>query len=287
MKNIIFIFLFFLLNNSIFTQSIYTETDREICKNKFEFAVANSLSEKPINEVVIEIAKTFLNLDYEAYTLEKGENEQLVIHLTGLDCYTFFESSLGFARCIKKGKTSFEDFQNEIRQIRYRDGIINQYPSRLHYASDWLFDNNKRGIVKDITEELGGELYKKEINFMSTHSDNYKQLKENKIFNEAIKKIEYDINLRNYFYIPQNSITEVEDKLKSGDIILITASTDGLDISHTGMAIRMDDGRIHFLHAPLASKKIEITKQPLSDYIINSKRHTGIMVARVLEPNLD
>ncbi|MCB0742471.1 MAG: DUF1460 domain-containing protein [Ignavibacteriae bacterium] len=284
MKNFKIILALLFLQTFITAQSLYTDEDVEICKSKFDFAVKKDLKNKPINDVMIEVSKTFLGLGYEAFTLEKGETEQLVIHLSGLDCYTFFESSLVFAKCIKNGKTSFEDYQKELTNIRYRDGKINGYPSRLHYASDWLYDNNNRGNVKDITQQIGGIEFSKKIDFMSTHSHSYKQLKNNPEFVKEIKSIEDSINSRKYYYIPQNFIKCVEDSIHNGDIILLTASADGLDISHTGMAIKMDDGRMHFLHAPLRGKKIQITEQPLSDYVKSVDRHTGIMVARVLEP---
>ncbi len=72
-------------------------------------------------------------------SLEKDGDEQLVINLTGLDCTTFLENSLALARCIKKGTTSFEDYLEELQFIRYRDGVIDGYTSRLHYFSDWIY----------------------------------------------------------------------------------------------------------------------------------------------------
>lgn len=283
MRMLVLVFTFFIIN-TIVAQSIYTDADVEVCNSKFEFAVLGNLIEKPINDIIVEIGKTSLGLDYEAHTLEKGDSEQLVIHLTGLDCYTFFESSLVFARCIKKNKTTFKDFQNELRLIRYRNGKINKYPSRLHYASDWLYDNAKRGIVKDVTKEIGGEKFTKKIDFMSNHPQSYKQLKANPEFVKQIADIEVEITDRDKYFIAQENITEAESKIKNGDIILITANTEGLDISHTGIAVKMENGRIHFMHAPLLGKKIQITSEPLSEYVIKLKRHTGIMVARALEP---
>jgi N-acetylmuramoyl-L-alanine amidase-like len=277
--------LFVLSFSSIsFPQAIFSEEDVKVCNTKFEFASSENLYKKPINEVIIEIGKTFLGLEYEAHTIEKGEKEQLVIHLTGLDCYTFFESSLVLTKCIKKGKTSFEDFQKELVNIRYRDGKISGYPSRLHYASDWLYDNDIRGNVKDVTKDIGGILFEKKIDFMSTHPQSYARLKNNSAFVNQIANIEKDITDRAKYYVPENFIDCVENKINNGDIILITASADGLDISHTGMAVKMDDGRIHFMHAPLRGKVIQITEKPIGDYIRGLKRHTGIMVARPLEP---
>ncbi len=284
MRKLKFVAFFIFINSLVSAQAIYSDKDVEICNSKFEFAVSQKLSELPINDVLTEIGKTFLGLDYEAATLEKGDTEQLVIHLTGLDCYTFFESSLVFSRCIKKGDANFETYQKELTNIRYRNGVIDQYPSRLHYASDWLIDNEKRGNVKDVTKEIGGVEYKKKIDFMSTHINSYKQLKNNPSFVEAIIATENEMNSRTYYYVPQNDIECIEENIHNGDIILITASAKGLDISHTGMAIMMEDGRIHFMHAPIAGKKLEITEKPLADYIKSHDRHTGIMVARLLEP---
>lgn len=87
----IIITLFILVSLTLNAQVLYTDDDVEICNTKFEFAVSENLKNLPINDVVVEIGKTFLGLDYEAYTLEKSENEQLIIHLTGLDCYTFLK----------------------------------------------------------------------------------------------------------------------------------------------------------------------------------------------------
>lgn len=284
MKKTIKVLLFSILSITINAQSIFSDSDVQICNQKFEFAASSKLNEKPINDVIVEIGKTFLGLEYEAFTLEKGEKEELVIHLSGLDCYTFFESSLVLARCVKKWKTTFEDFQTELKNIRYRDGTIKDYTSRLHYASDWLYDNDRSGNVKDITKEIGGVIYSKKIDFMSTHRDSYARLKNNDEFVEEIAKSEMEITSREKYYIPQNFIDCAEEKINNGDIILITADASGLDISHTGLAVKMPDGRIHFMHAPLRGKVIQITEQPIGDYIRGLKRHTGIMVARAIEP---
>jgi hypothetical protein len=271
------------LNNNIYSQ-IFSEKDVEVCKSKFNLAVDKSLSEKPINEVIVEIGKSFIKTEYVAHTLEKEGDEQLVINLTGLDCTTFLETSLTFARCIKKVKTSFEDYQNELTFIRYRDGKIDKYPSRLHYFSDWIYNNQQKGVVKDITEEIGGKKITFNLNFMSENPKYYKQLQENPEFIPVISKQEKEINSRQYYYIPENDIEKLEPLIKSGDLIALTTSDKGLDIGHVGLAIKMENGRIHFLHAPLAGSKVQITETPLSDYAKKIKKHTGIIVLRVIEP---
>lgn len=275
-------FLITFFSSLLSAQSIYTQQDVEICNSKFELAVSKNLSEKPINEIIIEIGKSFIGTDYVANTLDTGDKEQLVIYLSGLDCYTFLESSFVLARCIKAGKLNFEDYQKELTNIRYRGGIMKEYPSRLHYFSDWIYDMNKRGIGKDITKQIGGVPYNKKINFMRTHVDSYRQLKDNPMYVLEIATFEKQISKRKYYYIPQEKIEKVESKIESGDLIGITTNVEGLDIAHTGIAIRMDDGRIHFMHAPITGHKVQITEKPLADYIKGIKKQTGIMVLRAL-----
>lgn len=278
------LFLSIFLYPSNINSQVFSEKDVEVCNSKFNLAVDKSLCKKPINEVVLEIGKSFLETEYVAHTLEKEGDEQLVINLTGLDCTTFLENALTLSRCIKKNKTSFEDYQNELTFIRYRDGKIDKYPSRLHYFSDWIYNNQQKGIAKDITDEIGGVPIKFKLNFMSENPKYYKQLKENPEFIPILKKQEQEINSRQYYYIPENDIEKIESKIQTGDLIALTTPEKGLDIGHVGIAIKMDNGRIHFLHAPLVGSKVQITETPLSDYVIKNKKRNGIIVLRVQEP---
>lgn len=278
----LFIFSFNLSAQGVLEDAVFSQSEVEICQAKFSFAVDKNLVDKSINEITVEIGKSFIGTDYAANTLEIGSEEKLVLFLVGLDCYTFLESSLAFARCIKAGNTTFEDYQKEILNLRYRGGKFNDYPSRLHYFSDWIYDMNKRGIGKDVTKEIGGVPYKKKINFMGTHVESYKRLKDNPQFVNEIEKQEKEISSRNHYYIPQEKIASVENKIQSGDILGITTNINGLDISHTGIAVRMDNGRIHLMHAPNVGYKVQISEKPLADYIKANKKQTGIMVLRPL-----
>ncbi len=282
MKKLILLLSF--LPAFVFAQALYDSTDVKICNEKFEYAKEHNLQSLPIGDVMTAIGKTFIGTPYVAHTLEKGDTEKVVVHLSGLDCYTFFESTLALSRCVKLGKMDFQDYLKQIETIRYRGGKLDGYISRLHYALDWLYDNNKRGIVKDVTKEIGGVPYNKKVSFMSQHFDKYKRLKNHPELVKEMKKIEEEINSRQYYYIPQDKIAELEKGIHNGDIILLTTAWKGLGIGHTGIAIKMPDGRIHFLHAPIAGKKVQITKQPLADYAKVVKKHTGIIVARPLEP---
>jgi hypothetical protein len=277
------IFLTFALSACTDAQ-VFSNEDIEICDSKFQLAVDEKLSAKPINEVVVEVGKSFIGTDYAAHTLEVNDEEKLVINLSALDCNTFVENVLAISRCIKQDKTSLDDFQDELKLIRYRDGKIDQYPSRLHYFTDWIFNNEEKDIVKNITEEIGGEKLEMNLSFMSSHPEYYKHLKDQPEFIPVIKKQEEEINKRNHFFIPQEKIAELEPKIENGDLLVFTSTIKGLDVNHVGIAVRMDDDKIHVLHAPNIGYKVQISELPLAEYVNKIEKDSGVIVARVLEP---
>jgi len=277
------IFLTLILTASTEAQ-VYIDKDVEIYNSTLQIGVQKGLQTEPIGSVLIEIGKSLIGTDYVARTLEVDGDERLVINLTGLDCITFLEYALVFSRNIKQGKTTFDDFKNELTLIRYRDGKIDQYPSRLHYFTDWIYDNEKKGIVKDVTKEIGGEEIKFNLDFMSDHPQYYKHLKEHPEFIPVIKKQEEEISKRKYYFIPQEKIAEIENEIEDGDILAFTSTVKGLDVNHVGIAVRLNDGRIHILQAPSVGYQVEITKSPLAEYVMKIKKDSGVIVARVLEP---
>ena len=230
--------------------------------------------------VVISIGKTFLGTPYVEKTLEIGEKETLVINLRGLDCTTFVENVLAFSFLLKENKGTFEAFTTKLKTIRYRNGFLNGYSSRLHYFTDWIRNNNEKGLVRDITSDLGGVEVHKPINFMGTHRDLYPFLANDDNFN-TILEVESELAKETLCILPQDEIKAAEDKLENGDIIALATSIKGLDVTHTGFAIKMPDGRIHLLHASI-SGEVKITQEPLVDYLKKIKSNTGIIVARPL-----
>jgi hypothetical protein len=281
----IFTFLFIVSISSSSTAQIYSDEDIEICDTKFQFAVKEDLKDKPISDVVVEIGESFIGTDYLAHALEADGDEQLVVNLTGFDCTTFVESSLALSRCAKKGTTTFESFMKELQFIRYRDGVINGYTSRLHYFSDWITNNIAKGVIEDETMQMCGKPIKFHLDYMSSHPDSYKQLEENPDLIPIIKIQEEEISSREYCFIPKDEFESKEKFINSGDIIAVTTTVEGLDIGHVGIAVRMEDGRIQLLHAPSPNTKVHMTEATLQDYLMKYKRHSGVIVLRVLEPN--
>lgn len=267
-------------NTELNENIIYQIKDKEILEQVFD--IFQEDKNIPIPVLMIKVGTFFKETPYVASTLEiSPDEEKLIINLREMDCTTFAENCLAISRCIKNGKNSFEDFTSELQKIRYRDGKIDDYTSRLHYFSDWIFDNNKKKIIKSVSSEISENRYSKTIDFISTHPESYQQLKENTDFVEKIKIQEKEITARENFFIPEEKLVEVEDKLMDGDIVGITTGIKGLDIVHVGILVRKG-GRIHLMHASSAAEKVIVSEETLEEYLLNSKNATGIMVARPL-----
>jgi hypothetical protein len=280
MKTILFYLLLLCLIPIGSAQNIIcSPQDKKAFNSKIEFI--STLGTEEIGAHMVAIGKLFIGIPYIAKTLEIGETESLVINLQGLDCTTFVENVLAFGLMLKTQKTDFDSYTHYLETIRYKDGELNGYASRLHYFSEWIANNEQKGLLKDVTSELGGMESNKTINFMSTHRELYPFLKDSDNYNK-IKSSEEFLKGRSICILPQDQIKAKEHLIRSGDIIALTTSIKGLDITHTGIATREADGRIHLLHASTGSMEVEVSKLPLTDYLKDIKNNTGIMVARPL-----
>lgn len=258
------------------------DQNAEIVGQKFHFAADQALAGRPIGDVMAAIGLSFIGTPYIAHTLETPGPEHLVINLQGLDCTTFVENILALSRCVKLKQTSFDAFKKQLQLIRYRSGTIRGYPSRLHYFTDWIGDNERKQIVRDITRELGGIPLVKSIDFMSTHQKSYPQL-SSKGARDAVRAAELRLSSAVQTYIPKAAIAGIQDTLRSGDIIAITTSIPGLDVSHTGL-VSVKDGKPYYLHAPLSGGAVQVSQGTLAEYLAGKGKQTGIIVARPMEP---
>ncbi|MBE2255973.1 MAG: DUF1460 domain-containing protein [Ignavibacteria bacterium] len=281
----LFIGLFIILSyNKIYSTDISDDYEDMKCKKILAKLDLND-KDKSISDLMILTGENFLGTEYVGGTLDKNvKTENLVVYVTGLDCVTFVENALVMALLVKSGKTDFDSYKKELTRIRYRNGVIDGYPSRLHYFTDWIYDNQQKGIVKDITEEIGGIPYDKKIDFMTTHIDSYPQLKNNSENVRQMEVFENLMNARQLYYIPKNQVDKYYDKLQSGDIIATTTDIGGLDVTHTGLIYKDENGKTKFMHANVKTKEVMITKEELKEYLMGNKKQTGIIVARPIEP---
>ena len=231
------------------------------------------------DQLVLEIGKFFMGTPYRAGTLEMKGAEHLVVNLREHDCFTFVENVVALAWLVKSRKESLGAFRRLLLKIRYRQGRLQGYSSRLHYFSDWIHDNQEKGIVRDITAEVGGRPLRKAITFMTTHPDLYPPLK-NATNLRRMKSVERTINKRSRYFIPKRAVRGLEDRIRDGDLIAITTNTEGLDVQHVGLAVRVKH-RIHLLHASSTEGKVVLSKKTLYRHLMERSTRSGIMVARV------
>lgn len=233
---------------------------------------------KNIGTQVLRMGESFMGTPYVAGTLEGNPTERLVCKFDGLDCTTLVESAIALA-VAKAENPTYEGFKNELTKLRYREGEIDGYPSRLHYILDWMYENEKRGRLEDITAKVGGVPFKKEINFMTNHANLYAPLAESEVW-EKVKEQENQINSREHSYIPKAGIQKAEPMLHDGDIVAFTSSVEGLDVNHMGIISKVGS-RAYLIHASLSGKKVIMTNVPLAEYVASVPKHTGMIVARL------
>ncbi|MEA5139894.1 N-acetylmuramoyl-L-alanine amidase-like domain-containing protein [Arcicella rigui] len=267
----VFLFSSLIVCGSSFQQPL---NDEEIYEKKIQNAQGKSLGEYTLN-----IAKSFLNRPYKAYTLETGSDEKLTVNLKEFDCSTFVETCVAMGLTYNKNDISFNKFKNYIKKLRYYNGHVKGYDSRIHYFSDWIYVHNQDGLLEDITQNLGGIPYTKNINFLSTHW-NTNPHADDSALQEKIRTVEEKISQQKFYFIPKAKIRSIEDKIMNGDVIGITTNIDGLDITHEGFAIRLQDKRLYLLHASSEFKRVMVSERPLAEYMSPKKNQTGIMVAR-------
>ena len=234
----------------------------------------------PAGELMVRAAGIFLGTPYAGGTLEHVP-EILTVNLHETDCILLVETCSAMTLLLKEytdgGIPSFEDFCAMLRILRYRDGITDGYPSRLHYTSEWLLQAQDNGFLREVTAELGGIPLNQEFSFMSSHRDNYPRLREDDGALELIRRSEERLDTAaSYYYVPSDKIPEIEDNIQSGDIICFLSTVPGLDITHTGIACRKEDGSLHFIHASMKEGMVVLETRTLAEYA-----RSGIRVARL------
>lgn len=288
LKNLAFLFLFFIWGTSCQSKAQKTDPSGEsmltTAQDRF---IAEKLAEqfsaekgKPTAMLVAAIGRALLGTPYVAHTLENGNDEPLVVNLREMDCTTFVENCLALAVSIKTGESGFADFAATLEKIRYRQGKRAGYTSRLHYFSEWIADNREKGLVSEPAADFGSPM-DATVNFMSSHAESYAVLKENPELTAIIAQQEKVISEREMFFLKKENVEANEDKLHEGDLVGLTTSIPGLDVSHTGILVRVN-GHIHLLHASSSLAKVVISEEPLTELLKNKKSYTGIVIARPL-----
>lgn len=246
--------------------------------------LAENWRELPIGERTSKAGLSLVGTPYKNYTLELDDRiETPSVNMAGVDCWTFFEIALGAARALKISENPTPaDMLRMIELDRYRGGRCNgKFVSRLHHLEDWLQDNEKRGLVKDVTPSLPGakKIYRT-MNYMGGKPAKYfRQLRADPSMIPQMARIESALSQRGIWYVPKSAVPAAEKYLKDGDIICIVTTWPGTYTSHVGLAHRDAKGVLRFMHASKNERAVVVDSR-LSDYLNRYSLHAGIMVAR-------
>ena len=231
---------------------------------------------KSLQEYIVKHGMSLLGQPYKAGTLESDGPARLLYFTDAFDCVTFVEFVLALS--IHQTNNSQGNFEAILQQLRYRNGNINGYGSRLHYFTEWISQNCAQKLCSNLTTSIGGEPYHKSINFISANKNKYPKLKDKAAFEDVLSS-EKKLRKQTWSYIPKNMVSKVEHQIQDGDIIAITTDIAGLDVVHVGFA-KWNNNMLCLLHASEKEKKIVLTTQSLSEYLIPNKNQSGIMVIR-------
>ena len=270
------------LNRPQIAQDIPPTEDGRIFKQIVARAKSQNLAAASMGKIVQQVAQEFLGAKYQAGLLDQSLQETLVISLQKFDCLLLIETVMAIANNIATENDSYQAFSAKIENQRYWNGNMNGYCSRLHYFSDWLKDNQRRGNIINITKNLGGVYTPKQLNFMTNHRRSYPVLAVSEANYQCIATVEASLQGEALNYIPTARIKEIYQQLQPGDIIGVATSIPGLDVTHTGFVYRQDNGQVGLLHASPAGKVV--IAQDLQTYISKVDRAIGIIVARPSKP---
>jgi len=247
--------------------------------------VCRMLQEAGRDATTLTFARQFIGRPYVAHTLEVNDHERLVVNTRQLDCTTLVETVTALTICARQGKTQWYEYLETLRMLRYRYGHMDEYPSRLHYFTEWIVDNERMGFVDEIQAPKPPftAVQKIKVDYMSEHPQAYKALKANPVFIPEIRQREEALTDMQFRYIPKSEVKNTKllrETIHDGDIIAITCKKPGLDIAHLGFAVWRKDG-LHLLNASMIHKKVVDEPMTLQRYLYKHSSHTGIRIIRL------
>lgn len=259
-------------------------------ESKFHALVAKAERENwrslPLGERTIRVAREMVGTPYVNYTLEVDDRiESPVVNFKGLDCWTYYENSLAFARMLRFKPAPYKpaDLLHMVEIERYRNGVCTgNYLSRMHHLEEVFYDNQRRGYASNITSRIPGAVkIQREIREMTVQWKAYRYLRSNPSLIEPMGKIEQQVSNLPVYHVPKSKVRDAERYLQTGDICAITSNGTFGYTSHVGLIIRLKD-RAYFTHATSDHDKgrMVVIDRPISDYLNGGSKHAGIIICR-------
>ncbi len=245
----------------------------------------------PLGERTVRVAQAMVGTPFKAFTLEIDDRvEAASVNFYGQDCWTTFEISLAFARMLHSRESGWtpQDLLQFVELNRYRGGrCTGEYLSRFHFLEEMFADNERRGLVRNITRNFHGasaERLSRNVREMTVMWRSYRYLASNPSLRPQMASLEARNSALPVYHIPKARVAAIESEIQNGDIIAITCRDAGSYTSHVGLAYRDESGTLRFLHAsaPRNFGRVVVDSR-LSDYLFTYSNHAGIIVARPKE----
>lgn len=207
---------------------------------------------------ICSISEAFLGTPYKETTLigDEQTEERLVVNLAEIDCFTF----LDYVEAMRRSHT-FHEFVQNVKQVRYRSGLV-AFTRRNHFFTDWIVRN--RSHLTDVTWQIG-------LGAVQTVKKHLNEKADGTAFVPGIPPIERGIT-----YLPAGALCEALSRLQTGDYLGVYSPAQGLDVSHTGIAIEVQGGFV-LRHASSQENVRRVVDQGLMEYLNNKP---GIIVLR-------
>ena len=260
---------------ALITSCLASEEKRFFQMSNFEIdslLVVTSQTQMTITEKMKFYSELFLETDYSWTCTGDGPyalfEANPLVNFKETNCMVFCEHVLALAI-----SDSWDNFFNNLQQIRYKNGIIGMR-TRNHYTmADWLPENN--WILNDVSSKVGSSLTKSVTRTIS-HKNffNGKKIKDLRYVLED-RKLTVD-------YVPKEDLSKIKRNLKNGDIGAILFA-DKKDIFSAHMFMIIEE-KNQLIVRESSTSKMSTFDSSFDDWAKkteNSKRYIGASFMRV------
>lgn len=253
------------------------------------------------------LSAVFLNQSYQLEPLGEGingeYNQKPLYRLDAFDCETYVDTVIALALA-----KNLAMFQLWINHIRYKNGIVD-FQHRNHFTSaDWIPNNQKLGILKDLTTTIagsGGQISTVYINRQNwyrhlplarieqptlSHAERFRKWQQLRALGNKQQNI-----ISKLTYVPLKTILnnpQIMNQIPSGALIFLVLKNPHAkrilgtenNISHMGFVIRKDNQLYLRAASIYAHAVFDVPLQPYLAAYLPYKMLQGISVWEVTLP---
>ncbi len=239
-------------------------------------ALIRETSAKPqtVTEKMNYYSQYFLGTPYAFTCVGDGEyalyEPYPLVNFDSTNCMAYCEHVLALSI-----SDSWDNFFNNLQQIRYKDGMIGMR-TRNHYTmGDWLPENN--WLLEDVSRKVGGS-HTKTVTRTISHT---KFFQGKGITDLRHVKPDYEMTID---YIPKEAILDVKGNLQNGDIgALIFANKTDIFSAHMWMVMEVNGQIVIRESTTRGMTTFDTPYDVWAERVQESQRYIGISLMRVRE----